>query len=111
MSSYAHPASIQTRVGECLRYIELNLEQQDMRGMWNFVRLLQRYTKPYVLKVTKAKEALDALVDPYTLDEGGAFDNMLDRVEICLSALHEFNIYGYSTPAMGSADGLVVETP
>lgn len=110
---YAHPGSIQTTVGRILGHIDLNIEQQDMSGMWNFVRQLQTACRVYMEKGDEWN-ALKGLKVPVKLDERGnekwepdAFDNMMEREYLCLKALHEAKIYGYGTPEMGTADGLV----
>lgn len=106
MTGYAHPASVQARVGSVLGYIEMNIEQQDMAGLWNFVRLLQRYAAPFMKDGDgkKAATRLDGMDDPMTLDDDEAFDNMMERVEACLEVLHVHNIYGYGKD-VGLGDG------
>jgi hypothetical protein len=106
VSSYAHPGSIQAEVGRILEKICLNIEQQDMKGLWNFTQALQRACRVYMEKGEQWKQVKE-LAHPGTLDPGAAFENMMERQYLCLAALHDAKIYGYGTPEMGSSDGLV----
>lgn len=108
MSGYAHPGSIQAEVGRCLEGIHKNLEQQDMPGVWNFVQQLQTATRVYWEKDADLKAALAVLDNPATVaDPAAAFQNFMEREYLCLKSLHEAKIYGYGTPEMGTAEGLV----
>lgn len=108
MSGYAHPGSIQAEVGRCLAGIHKNLEEQDMPGVWNFVQQLQTATRVYWNKDSELTAAMKKLPNPLTLpDPGEAFANFMERQYICFQALHDAKIYGYGTPDMGTADGLV----
>ena len=106
MSSYAHPGSIQAEVGRILEKICLNIEQGDMKGLWNFTQALQRACRVYMVKGNQWGKVL-ALAHPFSLDRGAAFENMMERQYLCLDALHDAKIYGYGTPEMGTAEGLV----
>jgi hypothetical protein len=108
VSGYAHPGSIQAEVGRCLEGIHKNLEQQDMPGVWNFVQQLQTATRVYWNKDDDLTKAMGGLPNPLALkDPGEAFGNFMERQYICFQALHNAKLYGYGTPELGSAEGLV----
>lgn len=104
-----HPGSIQARVGAVMHLIEVNIEQQDMAGLWNFVQLLQVYVRPYLASHPDLEKALTQLRAPQTLPDGEAFQNMMDRIATCLDVLHRENLYGYHQVPIGTSEALYEE--
>jgi hypothetical protein len=103
--SYAHPGSIQARVGAALAGIELNTEQQDIPGIKNFTDLLEDYASVYMEPDNTGKTALDKLPRfDWAATEDENMERLRARRRHCLRVLREQNIFGYvGTPPIGDA--------
>lgn len=107
--SYAHPGSIQVAVGEALRMIRVNIEQNDPEGVAKFCRDLRGTTsiyaedEPALWKKVMAIPAFDYKKDPWP-----AFEDEMQRRDLCLLILRKANIFGYvGAPALGNSDALL----
>lgn len=106
MSNAGLPGSIYVRIGEALRMIEVNTEQQDIPGIKNFTDLLEDYTSVYLDPDASGKTPLDKL--PAFDWEASADENMnrlRARRRFCLRVLRAENIFGYvGAPPIGNSD-------
>lgn len=110
MSNAGLAGSIYVRVGEALRMIEVNTEQQDLPGIKNFTDLLEDYTSVYMEQDAKGKTPLDYMpnVAPGTAWDD-AYEILRARRRYCLKVLREQNIFGYvGSPPIGDASAMKV---
>lgn len=99
-----HPASIQARVGNCLHMMEVNIEQQDLAGLWNFQQQLESYTSIY--EEEEAGLWLQLAKLPLFAYQDDGFELIMARQRICLKILNRKNIFGYVTVPMGDSSEL-----
>src|SRR5689334_1833256 len=108
MSGYAHPGSIQVAVGECDAMIRLNIEQSDLAGIAKFCRLLKGTVSVYAEDEPEIWEKVQAIpAFTWEKSEFAAFEDEMQRRELCLLILRKKNMFGYQgEPALGNADVL-----
>lgn len=107
--SYAHPGSIQVSVGAAEEGIRRNIEQGDIVGVAKFVRYLVGTVSPYKDEEPELWARIQA-IPKFSWnkdDEEKAFEDEMNRRELCLEILRNKNIFGYiGEPAIGNSDAL-----
>jgi hypothetical protein len=104
-----HPGTIQANVGEALRMIRVNIEQQDVAGIWNFTQHLETLVCVYLDGEKALAKELRDLPNPMTLNEAEAFENLNARQRICLRVLFRKKLYGYPETEVGTSKALYGE--
>lgn len=107
--SYAHPGSIQVAVGEALRMIRVNIEQNDPEGVAKFCRDLRGTTSIYAEDHPAIwKEVMAIPAFSYDKESWDAFEDEMNRRDLCLKILRKENIFGYiGAPPMGNSDAIL----
>lgn len=107
--SYAHPGSIQVAVGEDLRLIRHNIEQNDIEGVAKFCRSLRGTTSVYAADHPDLWAKILA-IPPFSWakEEWAAFEDEITRRDLCLMILRKENIFGYvGAPPIGSGEAIL----
>jgi hypothetical protein len=107
--SYAHPGSIQVEVGGILQAIRFNIEQGDIVGIAKFCRLLKGTVSVYADDEPALwQQIMDVPAFAWDKDEDEAFEDEMERRELCLRILRKQNIFGYvGAPPLGNSDALL----
>lgn len=108
-----HPGSIQVVVGRIIEKILLNIEQGDLDGTAKFVRMLKAAVSVYAPDHTPIWSQVEA-VPAFSWskpDEVSAFEDEMQRFELCLLILRREGLFGYNgPPPIGDSSALLDES-
>jgi hypothetical protein len=107
--SGAHPGSIQVAVGEDLRMIRHNIEQNDPEGIAKFTRSLRGTTSVYADDCPEIWAKIMAIPEfNWDKDSWQAFEDEMLRRDLCLAILRKKSLFGYAgEPPMGDSSALL----
>lgn len=107
--SYAHPGSIQVQLGGIEAMIRQNIEQNDIEGLAKFVRLLKGTVSVYADDHPTLWQKVIAIPRfSWEKDSSVAFEDEMERRELCLKILRKENIFGYiGAPPIGSGEAIL----
>lgn len=109
MRGMAPPGAPTVRVGRCMDGIQLNVEQGDLIGFSNHVRLLKAICRPFIDSHPAVFKEGAGEEPNGELDPDSAWDWGFRCIEGCLLVLQKVGLYGRPRVPLMNGDALAAD--